>query len=149
MIGVKVWWVYLAPQNIPSAIVLTLGNEIVLYCILFFSLTLLNKFQNHCDSVREKQFIPALRRSVNLSPCIQHTILFGYYYLDTTEVILYQDTILSRYDRVQNLCESRGGRPGLPVLMSLMVSVDVKQRWTISELRSCVKVEVAVLGSPS
>ena len=29
--------------------------------------------------------------------------------------------------RVQELCESRGGRPGLPVLMSLMVSVDVKQ----------------------
>ena len=24
-------------------------------------------------------------------------------------------------------CESRGGRPGLPALMSLMVSVDVKQ----------------------
>ena len=29
--------------------------------------------------------------------------------------------------RVQELRESRGGRPGLPVLMSLMVSVDVKQ----------------------
>ena len=29
--------------------------------------------------------------------------------------------------RVQELCESRGGRPGLPVLMSLQVSVDVKQ----------------------
>ena len=29
--------------------------------------------------------------------------------------------------RVQQLCESRGGRPGLPVLMSLTVSVDVKQ----------------------
>ena len=29
--------------------------------------------------------------------------------------------------RVRELCESRGGRPGLPVLMSLMVSVDVKQ----------------------
>ena len=28
--------------------------------------------------------------------------------------------------RVQELCESRGGCPGLPVLMSLMVSVDVK-----------------------
>ena len=28
---------------------------------------------------------------------------------------------------VQELCESRGGRPGLPVLMSLTVSVDVKQ----------------------
>ena len=31
------------------------------------------------------------------------------------------------YSRVQELCEGRGGRPGLPVLMSLMVSVDVKQ----------------------
>ena len=27
---------------------------------------------------------------------------------------------------VQELCESRGGRPGLPVLTSLPVSVDVK-----------------------
>ena len=27
---------------------------------------------------------------------------------------------------VQGLCESRGGRPGLSVLTSLMVSVDVK-----------------------
>ena len=31
----------------------------------------------------------------------------------------------------QELCESAGGRPGLPVLMSLMVSVDVKQHWTL------------------
>ena len=30
-------------------------------------------------------------------------------------------------DRVQELCESRGGRPGLSVLTSLTVSVDVKQ----------------------
>ena len=29
--------------------------------------------------------------------------------------------------RVEELCESRGGRPGLSVLMSLTVSVDVKQ----------------------
>ena len=29
--------------------------------------------------------------------------------------------------RVQEPCESRGGRPGLSVLMSLTVSVDVKQ----------------------
>jgi len=33
--------------------------------------------------------------------------------------------------RVQELCESRGGRPGLSVLMSLTVSVDVKQHWTV------------------
>ena len=29
--------------------------------------------------------------------------------------------------RVQELCESQGGRPGLSVLTSLTVSVDVKQ----------------------
>ena len=29
--------------------------------------------------------------------------------------------------RVQELCESRGGRPGLSVLTSLTVSADVKQ----------------------
>ena len=31
---------------------------------------------------------------------------------------------------VQELCESRGGRPGLPSLISLMISVDVKQHST-------------------
>ena len=30
--------------------------------------------------------------------------------------------------RVQELCESLSGRPGLSVLMSLTVSVDVKQQ---------------------
>ena len=35
MIGVNVWWVYLAPQNIPRAVnVLTLGNKVILYCIV-------------------------------------------------------------------------------------------------------------------
>ena len=29
--------------------------------------------------------------------------------------------------RVQEMCESRGGRPGLSVLTSLMVFVDIKQ----------------------
>ena len=32
---------------------------------------------------------------------------------------------------VQELCESRGGRPGLSVLTSLLVSVDVKTNWTM------------------
>ena len=55
----------------------------------------------------------------------------------------------------QGLCESRGGRPGLPVpIIVRNVSVDVKQHWTRTltvltrELRSSVKVKVAVLGSP-
>ena len=53
---------------------------------------------------------------------------------------------------VQELCESRGGRPGLSVLTSLVVSVDVKHHVYLdnrSEFRSCVRVEVAVLGCPS
>ena len=32
---------------------------------------------------------------------------------------------------VQELCESRGGRPGLSVLSSLLASVDVKNYWTM------------------
>ena len=32
---------------------------------------------------------------------------------------------------VQELCESRGGRPGLSVLTRLLVSVDVKNYWTV------------------
>ena len=34
-------------------------------------------------------------------------------------------------ERVKELWESRGGRPGLSFLTSLMVSVDVMQHWTI------------------
>ena len=53
--------------------------------------------------------------------------------------------------RAQELSECRGGRLGLPVPNSPMLSVNVKQHLScsISELRSCVKVEVDVLGSPS
>ena len=80
--------------------------------------------------------------------------------------------------RGQELCESRGGRPGLPIpngpyglcrvkakLPSLRAQklcesrgglyglcgrkVTLKLKHQVSELRSCVKVEVAVLGSPS
>ena len=36
MIGVNVWLVYLAPQNISRAIVLTFGNKVILYCIVLF-----------------------------------------------------------------------------------------------------------------
>ena len=35
-------------------------------------------------------------------------------------------TLLCLQNIVQELCESRGGRPGLSVLTSLLVSVDVK-----------------------
>ena len=57
---------------------------------------------------------------------------------------------LTRFCRAQELCESRRGRPGLPVpnspygLCRRKVELDIS-----SELRSCMKVEVDVLGSPS
>ena len=38
---------------------------------------------------------------------------------------------------------------GSPSLISLMVSVDVKQHYSTSDLKNCVKVEVVALGSPS
>ena len=45
--------------------------------------------------------------------------------------VVYEDykrelVILLHVAIVQELCESRGGRPGLSVLASLLVSVDVK-----------------------
>ena len=39
--------------------------------------------------------------------------------------VKHQESLLPA-DIVQKLCESRGGRPGLSVLTSLLVSVDVK-----------------------
>ena len=55
--------------------------------------------------------------------------------------------------RAQELCESRGGRPGFPVPNSPYGlcgrKVTMKLKHQVSELRCCVKVEVAVLGSPS
>ena len=43
---------------------------------------------------------------------------------------IYRSMPLVGHCRAQELCESRGGRPGLPSLISLMVSVDVKQHST-------------------
>ena len=59
-------------------------------------------------------------------------------YCDTTSMDIQQTR--TRYKKlvthaqvfiVQELCESRGGRPGLSVLTSLLVSVDVKNYWTV------------------
>ena len=52
--------------------------------------------------------------------------------------------------RVQELCERRGGRPRLPVPNSPYGPCGHKTTLNeeFAEFRSCVKVEVAVLGSP-
>ena len=49
----------------------------------------------------------------------------------TSEDIKHQFIIINMYTIVQELCESRGGRPGLSVLTSLLVSVDVKIYCTV------------------
>ena len=41
--------------------------------------------------------------------------------------LAFMNRLADRVVRVQELCESRSGRPELPVPMSLTVSVDVKQ----------------------
>ena len=55
--------------------------------------------------------------------------------------------------RAQEQCESRGGRPGLSVPNSPYSlcgrKATVKKNCVSSELRSCVKVEVDVEGSPT
>ena len=40
--------------------------------------------------------------------------------------VISRRTFFTNKDIVQELCESRGGRPGLSVLTSLLVSMDVK-----------------------
>ena len=44
----------------------------------------------------------------------------------TSEDIKHQFIIIMSCVIVQELCESRGGRPGLSILTSFLVSVDVK-----------------------
>ena len=45
--------------------------------------------------------------------------------------VLYKEELWCRQIIVQELCKSRGGRPGLSVLTSLLVSVDVKIYCTV------------------
>ena len=49
----------------------------------------------------------------------------------TMTVISGQEVTKTNWHIVQELCESRGGRPGLSVLTSLLVSVDVKIYCTV------------------
>ena len=44
---------------------------------------------------------------------------------------IYRSMGIAKWDIVQELCESWGGRPGLSVLTSLMVSMDIKQYWVV------------------
>ena len=86
------------------------------YCCCFgtalFSKTVIKRFVSvKCSS--ERQFQHTLRCSLPLFKWVE---LSGYLKArGQLHVVI-----------VQELCESRGGRPGLSVLKSLLVSVDVK-----------------------
>ena len=71
----------------------------------------------------------------------------------STDIRGHKALLYHHYRRVQALCESRDGRPRLPVLNSphglCRREATLSLNLCHSELRSCVKVEVAVLGSPS
>ena len=54
-----------------------------------------------------------------------HTPSIGFRHLPPRYIYINQCLEFGRFI-VQKLCESRGGRPGLAVLTSLLVSVDVK-----------------------
>ena len=56
---------------------------------------------------------------------IKHPVKAGFLQ-DYATVAIYSEWQNQQPFRAQELCESRGGRPGLSVLTSLMVSVDVK-----------------------
>ena len=55
------------------------------------------------------------------SPTPQHNIILSHPLIITQSYPSH-----AKFNIVQELCESRGGRPGLSVLTSLLVSVDVK-----------------------
>ena len=49
-----------------------------------------------------------------------------------SEEITQNDREIDHQNRAQELCDSGGGRPGLPSLISLTVSVDVKQHFNFN-----------------
>ena len=65
-------------------------------------------------------------RKAILEPCFGIGLSLSLICQPTSEDIKHHDLPKSAGLIVQELCESRGGRPGLSVLTSLLVSVDVK-----------------------
>ena len=57
----------------------------------------------------------------------QMTQNFIFFSVDQMEAAVFSASLSYTDDRAQELCESRGGRPGLPVSNKPTVSVDVKQ----------------------
>ena len=123
-----------------------------LFRVLFYSCLLWKKceplYRGHCRSVdsgflvpcfvlqlsaveKSKPFYRGHFRSVDsgfLVPCSSflRSLAVCAFILSSVYIYIYTDSRCRQCVIVQELCESRGGRPGLSVLTSLLVSVDVK-----------------------
>ena len=94
------------------------------FFFLLFSFSLLFATGRHRSIIpcRDRCLFKAVGVAVPLSPFSSHDQTVG-----SASLYLYTADVLYIYTRiVQELRESRGGRPGLSVLTSLLVSVDVK-----------------------
>ena len=81
-------------------------------------------------------FVFPQTRSIHIQPCSFHPAMQQPKSAARTPlgwIVMQKRAMKSRSHsfRVQELCESRGGRPGLSVPTSFTVSVEVKQRWTV------------------
>ena len=90
--------------------------------MLIFYHQLTNSKRVHIFSVKQQQFYvaPAMQQPNN----VVNTPLGGY--LKKKKKCYKRLQSLFENHIVQELCESRGGRPGLSILTSLLVSVDIK-----------------------
>ena len=96
-----------------------------------------------CQSthVNVRRICPGKKNQKNLS-----SNNFGFIYADVSNVVNYKRNVWYNLSCciVQELCESRGGRPGLSVLMSLLVSMDVKIYWTMLQHWSQLVLNMSV-----
>ena len=106
-------------------------SSMLLSGITWVTLPALTRAQELCESRGGRPGLPIPKSPYGLCGCKATLILLSV--------------------RAQELCESLGGHPGLPVPNSSydLCGCKVTLNHWHSEFRSCVKVEVAVLGSPS
>ena len=79
-----------------------------------------------CVRSRGRDSFPGSTASLSRFPGPIQFVTRGAITGQLSKAIVYPLTVKAHDVIVQELCESRGGRPGLSVLTSLLVSVDVK-----------------------